>query len=71
MVRLDEHFTNISRSYNDLRTTDLDPVRYIQEKLRDRTTISGADIGCGGGRYDLLLFAIPAAYLTFVGLRLM
>ncbi len=60
MVRLDEHFTNISRSYNDLRTTDPDPVRYIQEKLRDRTTISGADIGCGGGRYDLLLLeALP------------
>ncbi len=55
MVRLDEHFTNISRSYNDLRTMDPDPVWYIQEKLRDRTAISGADIGCGGGRYDLLL----------------
>ncbi|MCZ6875977.1 MAG: class I SAM-dependent methyltransferase [bacterium] len=55
MPRLDEHFTNLSRSYNDLRTTDPEPVRYIQGKLRDRKKICGADIGCGGGRYDLLL----------------
>ena len=65
MGRLDEHFTNISRSYNDLRTTDPDPVRYIQEKLGARTTINGADIGCGGGRYDLLLLEVlPELSLT-------
>jgi len=58
MTQLDKHFTNLSRSYNDLRTTDPEPVRYLQEKLRDWKTVYGADIGCGGGRYDLLLLEL-------------
>ena len=65
MTLLDRHFTNISQSYNDLRTTDPEPVRYIQEKLRDKQTIHGADIGCGGGRYDLLMLElVPGLTLT-------
>ena len=58
MTLLDDHFTNISRTYNELRTTDPEPVRYIQEQLRYRQTIHGADIGCGGGRYDLLMLEL-------------
>ena len=58
MTLLDDHFTSISRLYNELRTTDPEPVRYIQEKFRDGQTIHGADIGCGGGRYDLLMLEL-------------
>lgn len=58
MTLLEKHFTNLSRSYNDLRTTDPEPVRYVREKLRGRKTVYGADIGCGGGRYDLLLMEL-------------
>lgn len=58
MTQIEKHFTNLSRSYNGLRTTDLEPVRYVQEKLRDRKAVYGADIGCGGGRYDLMLLEL-------------
>ena len=49
------HFLNLSTSYNELRTTDQEPVLYIGEKLDSKNHIRGADIACGAGRYDLLL----------------
>lgn len=49
------HFENLSCFYNELRTTDLEPIMFICEKLQNRSNLKGADIGCGGGRYDLLL----------------
>ena len=50
-----EHFENLSCFYNELRTTDLEPIIFIRTKLQNRSNLKGADIGCGGGRYDLLL----------------
>jgi cyclopropane fatty-acyl-phospholipid synthase-like methyltransferase len=50
-----QHFNEISGSYNDLRTTDYEPISYMKEKLRGMKIIHGADIGCGGGRYGLLM----------------
>jgi SAM-dependent methyltransferase len=48
-----------------LRTTDVEPVLYVRQKLRGRGDIRAADIGCGGGRYDLLLLQyLPGLYLT-------
>ena len=29
-----DHFSNLSASYNDVRTTDHEPVLYIKKKLR-------------------------------------
>ncbi len=59
-----DHFADISESYNELRTTDLEPILYIKEKLHSRNHIKGADIGCGGGRYDLLLLQhLPGLHL--------
>ena len=49
------HFENLSCFYNELRTTDLEPIIFICKKLQNRSKLKGADIGCGGGRYDLLL----------------
>lgn len=70
MGRMHEHFTQIAASYNELRTTDLEPIRYIQEKLQGRTSLRAADIGCGGGRYDLhLLQSLPGLHLTCVDIN--
>ena len=55
MNKMYYHFQNLSSFYNELRTTDLEPVIFICKKLRNRRNLTGADIGCGGGRYDLLL----------------
>ncbi len=49
------HFRNLSCNYNELRTTDLEPIMFICEKLQNWNNHKGADIGCGAGRYDLLL----------------
>jgi len=50
------HFSKIASLYKDVRTTDIDPILFITKKLKDRTKIEAADIGCGAGRYDLFLF---------------
>ena len=49
------HFENVSIKYNELRPTDDELIRYIQEIFKNRKNIRGADIGCGSGLYDLLL----------------
>jgi SAM-dependent methyltransferase len=55
MNKMYYHFHNLSSFYNELRTTDLEPIIFICKKLQNRSNLKGADIGCGGGRYDLLL----------------
>ncbi len=65
MSRVHEHFSRLSASYNELRTTDVEPVRYVRERLQDQGEIRAADIGCGAGRYDLLLLQhLPGLHLT-------
>lgn len=60
-----DHFSEVAALYNDIRTTDLEPVIYIKKKLGGRNSIEAADIGCGGGRYSLLLFQhLAALHLT-------
>ena len=64
---MSRHFTEVSSVYRDVRTTDPEPVAQIAEELRGPAGVEGADIGCGDGRYDLLLFqAIPGLRLTCV-----
>ncbi len=50
------HFAKVAGVYRDIRTTDEKPILYIRNQLANRTVITAADIGCGAGRYDLLLF---------------
>jgi ubiquinone/menaquinone biosynthesis C-methylase UbiE len=50
------HFSRIADRYRDLRTTDLEPIAFIARELSGLPCIEAADIGCGAGRYDLLLF---------------
>ena len=61
---MDQHFTEVSLIYRDVRTTDRDPVERIAVELNDLPHPKGVDIGCGDGRYDLLMFE------TIAGLNL-
>ncbi len=64
---MSRHFTEVSSVYRDVRTTDPEPVAQIATELRGSADVKGVDIGCGDGRYDLLLFqAMPRLRLTCV-----
>ena len=54
--RMHGHFSEVAAGYRELRTTDMAPIQYIAEQLTNYPSIAAADIGCGAGRYDLLLF---------------
>ena len=59
------HFVEVAASYNEIRTTDVEPILYIKDKLKHKKSIHAVDIGCGGGRYCLLLFQhLPRLHLT-------
>lgn len=51
-----EHFSRVAPSYRHLRRTDPEPILFIAEILKDYPRINAADVGCGAGRYDVLLF---------------
>ena len=55
MKDINEHFSEIADEYRNLRILDLEPILYISRQLNGMSSILGADIGCGTGRYDLLL----------------
>jgi len=50
---MNDHFSRVATSYNDLRTTDLEPIAFIRDRLNGKHNIEAADIGCGAGRYCL------------------
>ena len=50
-----QHFSRIARRYRNLRITDIEPIALITEELKNLAHIKAIDIGCGTGRYDLLL----------------
>ena len=50
------HFSQIAPQYRELRSTDSQPIEYIASKLGPSKALTAADIGCGAGRYDYLLF---------------
>ncbi len=59
-----DHFSEVATSYNAIRTTDPEPILFIKEKLSERATVRAVDIGCGGGRYSLLLCQhVPSLHL--------
>ena len=49
------HFARIARKFSTLRTADPLPVRFLVQKLAPRECVRAADIGCGAGRYDMVL----------------
>ena len=57
----------MSAVYRKVRTTDPEPINHIARELAGYSSVRAADIGCGAGRYDLLLFdALPGLYLTCI-----
>jgi ubiquinone/menaquinone biosynthesis C-methylase UbiE len=50
-----DHFSDIASSYRHVRITDEQPIHFIKARLKDWDSIKAADIGCGDGRYDVLL----------------
>ncbi len=53
---MQDHFSKVASDYRKVRTTDLEPIQFIADSLKGLSKIEAADIGCGAGRYDLLLF---------------
>ncbi len=53
---MDQHFSNVAKKYRNLRTTDSEPISLIVDKLKNLDHIEAVDVGCGAGRYDLLLY---------------
>ena len=53
--RMEEHFSRLAKSYADVRITDPAPILFIRDTLDGMASIEGADIGCGSGRYPVLL----------------
>ena len=65
MKSMDEHFSQIANKYNDIRTTDYEPIEYIRDLFSRYERCVAVDIGCGPGRYSLLLLQmIPQLHLT-------
>jgi len=47
------HFSTIASKYRSVRTLDTNPILYIKDKLKEKSNITMADVGCGDGRYSL------------------
>ena len=54
-MAIHRHFSKIAQRYHYLRTTDSEPITLIVKELKKLAHIEAVDIGCGTGRYDLLL----------------
>lgn len=53
--KIENHFMEIAPRYRKLRTTDMEPILFIERELNKADQMHGADIGCGAGRYTLRL----------------
>lgn len=54
--KMHDHFSGVAATYNELRTTDLEPILFIKSVLGKHRSLRGIDVACGGGRYSLLLY---------------
>lgn len=64
------HFTAVAPVYVSVRTTDDEPIEHIARRLEGAGPVRVADIACGAGRYDSLLFeALPELRLTCVDIN--
>ncbi len=53
---MNSHFSRVASVYRHIRTTDVEPIAFISETLKDLPEVKATDVACGAGRYDLLLF---------------
>jgi SAM-dependent methyltransferase len=64
---MQEHFSKVAPAYNEIRTTDSEPIGYIRDRLGGTDRLTGLDVGTGAGRYALLfLREIPGLRLTCI-----
>ena len=64
---MNRHFAEVSPIYRSVRTTDREPIERIARELQGLARPRGADVGCGAGRYVLLMFeAIPNLSLACI-----
>ena len=67
VCKMQNHFSVVAPNYCQLRTTDPEPIEVIARTLKGFPSVRAADIGCGSGRYDLLLFNyINHLHLTLI-----
>jgi len=59
-----DHFSRLAPIYTRVRTTDKEPVLFIQEMLQSVPKISATNLGCGAGRYDYLFLKHFKSRLT-------
>ena len=52
---INRHFSRVAQRHHYLRTTDSEPITLIFKELKNLAHVEAVDIGCGTGRYDLLL----------------
>ncbi|MCJ7798143.1 MAG: class I SAM-dependent methyltransferase [Thermoleophilia bacterium] len=52
---ISQHFSTVAARYNDLRTTDPEPVDLMARSLAGLSVVTAADVGCGTGRYMIEL----------------
>ena len=55
MSDINKHFSAIAQIYKGMRTTDIEPILFIEAKLKGLDKIEAADVGCGTGRYSIAL----------------
>ena len=48
---ISHHFSTVAAKYNELRTTDPEPVDLMARSLAGLSAVTAADVGCGTGRY--------------------
>ena len=65
MKSMEEHFSAVADKYNDIRTTDREPIEHIRDLFSNYERCIAVDVGCGPGRYALLLLQMmPQLHLT-------
>ena len=65
-----DHFSRVASRYREVRTTDWEPVAFIAETLKHLPRVKAADVGCGDGRYDLLLLrSLNNLHLTCIDIN--
>ena len=52
------HFSTIAHRFDSLRTTDATPAAFVTRRLPRHERVRAADVGCGAGRYDILLLRL-------------
>ena len=62
---MEGHYADIASSYDDLRSTDVEPIFEIRRYLEG--PLKGIDVGCGSGRYTDLLLRHLGPSLEMVG----